>query len=123
MVAKGAKQDQTTSVQVEVEVNRRLNVHGTIFEETQSEGRGVIRLGGDTEKARDMTDEEVGAIVRFFVGFQRRQGRSDDSVQDGRGQVQDPAHDARIKGNEDLRQNDPDRSKQAGRASSNTKVS
>lgn len=106
------------TIQVEVEVARRLNVEGTIYEETQENGEQVIKISGNGIKERVMSDEEVSAISRFFVGHQRRSARGGQGVMDGRGQVQDSAHDARLKGNEDQRPSDPNRDKQAGRASS-----
>lgn len=108
---------QATGIQVEVEVARRLNVEGITYEETVDQGNPVIKISGDGIKERNLSDEEIGAISRFFVGHQRRSARGGAGVNDGRGQVQDPGHDARLKGNEDQRPTDPDRSKQAGRAS------
>jgi len=105
------------TIQVEVEVARRLNVEGVIYEETMDQGEQVIKISGNGIKERVMSEDEVSAISRFFVGHQRRSARGGQGVMDGRGQVQDSAHDARLKGNEDQRPSDPDRSKQAGRAS------
>lgn len=106
--------NQSGQVMVEVEVNRRLLVGNVTYEETSVNGEGAIKVSGAGIDERELSDEEISGIVRFFVGFQRRRGR-DDSVQDGRGQVTNPQSDARLKGNEDQRPTDPDRSKQAGR--------
>ena len=112
------------TIQVEVEVARRLNVEGVIYEETTDNGEQVIKISGNGIKERIMSEEEISAVSRFFVGHQRRAARPGQGVMDGRGQVQDSSHDARLKGNEDQRPTDPSRDKQAGRASStSTKAS
>lgn len=102
---------------VEIEQTRRLKVRGVIYEETTTNNEGTISLqvDGAIEKT-ELEPDDIDNIVRFFVGFQRRSRRGDQGAVDGRGQVRDPAHDARLKGNEEQRPSDPDRSRQAGRA-------
>jgi hypothetical protein len=112
----GAPEEPQGIVQVEVETTRRLKFGELVYEETSTNGKGAIIVSGAGFDSRELTEEEISGVVRFFVGFQRRQGRSDDSMAvDGRGEVRDPATDGRLKGNEEHRPHDPTRSKQAGR--------
>jgi hypothetical protein len=116
--SKNQDQDNgNTGIEMEIETTRRLKVHGFAFEEKSIDGKGVISLSGNGIKDQELSEEEVSSFVRFFVGFQRRNDRGEDTVQDGRGQVTDASSDARLKGNEANRPNDPDRSKQSGRSS------
>ncbi len=95
----GNKQSADTSkVEIQTETTRRLKIGEFSFEETSVNNKGVITMQGPTGKAQELSDDEVGNFVRFFVGFQRRQGR-DDSVQDGRGQVTNESTDQRLKEN------------------------
>jgi len=114
----GNSSQASGTIQVEVEVARRLNVEGATYEETTDQGNPVIKISGKNIEERNLSEDEISAISRFFVGHQRRSARGGgQGVMDGRGQVQDPSHDARLKGNEEQRPTDPSRDKQAGRAS------
>lgn len=96
-----AKDTQSNAgVSMEVETTRRLKMLGFTFEETSVEGKGGITMSGPGTKDHALSDDEISAFVRFFVGFQRRQDRdgSDDTQADGRGQVQSEA-DGRLKEN------------------------
>jgi hypothetical protein len=91
----------SSATSVEIEQTRRLKVRGLSFEETTTNNKGSISLTGPGIDNQELTEEDVSNIVRFFVGFQRRSQRDDGAVVDGRGQVTNPATDARLKGNEE----------------------
>jgi hypothetical protein len=122
MATTKAKDDQAGTASdesgVEIEQTRRLKVRGVVYEETTVNGQGMINVKAESIiEQTDLTEDDVDNIVRFFVGFQRRSRRAPgEGAVDGRGQVRDPSHDARLKGNEEQRPSDPDRSKQSGRA-------
>jgi hypothetical protein len=101
---------------VELEQVRRLKVHGITYEEAIVNNQGTIKVTGGNVIEGDLANADIDNIVRFFVGFQRRTRREGGAV-DGRGQVRDPAHDARLKGNESQRPSDPNRNKQKGKSS------
>ena len=118
--SKDDESTQSSSTGVEIEQTRRLRVLGLSFEETSVNGIGKIKLSGEGVKDTELSEEDVGNVVRFFTGFQRRQDRGGQGASDGRGQVTDPSSDARLKGNEDQRPHDPSRARQSGTASSSS---
>lgn len=105
------------TIRVEVETTRRLKLGEVTYEETTDGGRSVIMVSGENILNREVGEDEIASIVRFFSSFQRRQGRSgNDGAFNGRGEVRDASTDGRIKGNEEMRPHDPDRARSSGRA-------
>ena len=70
------------TIRVEVETTRRLKLGEVTYEETTDGGRSVIMVSGENILNREVGEDEIASIVRFFSSFQRRQGRSGN---DGRG--------------------------------------
>jgi hypothetical protein len=108
-------------MEIEVEQIRRIKIAGITYEQSTSSesGEDIITIIADGADPIQLSGDHVDQLSRFFSRVVRgnaARARNPNVATDGRGQVNHPERDARLKGNEDLRQGDPGGAKRAGHA-------
>jgi len=113
------RDEPTQNVIVESQQIRRLTVGEIAYETTtdQSSGMEFIKVTGDGIEEKILNESDIDQLSRFFsrnVRFNAAQRRNGPHATDGRGQVNHPETDSRLKGNEALRPSDPGGARRAG---------
>ena len=77
--------------EVEIERTSRLRLHGLVFEEitVNETDQGTIKLTGANINDCNLTNEDVGNLVKFFASFQRRSRNKARNNPQPRNQAQD----------------------------------
>ena len=111
--------DQEQNVIVESQQIRRIRVGEIAYETTTDPASGEehIKVSGQGIEERTLNSADIDQLSRFFsrnVRFNASIRRNGHHATDGRGQVNHPETDSRLKGNEDLRPSDPGGARRAG---------
>jgi hypothetical protein len=116
---------QQPAVIVEQHVSRKISVGEVTYETMQGEGdfqgQEVVKVTGDGIQERTLNPSDIDQLSRFFgrnVRYNANVRRNGPRATDGRGQVNHPESDSRLKGNEELRPGDPGGARRAGHSAS-----
>lgn len=113
-----------SNVIVEQEMVRRIRVGAVTYESHSGNTEGIdeehITVTAEGQDPTQLNAGDVDVLARFFGRVVRynanQQRRGGQGATDGRGQVNHPGTDSRLRGNEDLRPGDPGGARRAGQA-------